>query len=75
MELPGLQPQRRRRVRLVHLLGRPVHLDRSGPTAGTIVLAPAIESGVVSRSPVSRMNPVFCNGQAEYEYVYSGCEG
>ena len=49
----------------------------SGPaaTAPTIVLAPAIESGVVSRSPVSRMNPVVCNGQSEYEYVYSGCAG
>ena len=49
----------------------------TGPaaTAPTIVLAPAIESGVISRSPVSRMNPVVCNGQSEYEYVYSGCTG
>ena len=31
MELPVLHPQRRRRARPVHLLGRPVHLVRSGP--------------------------------------------
>ena len=50
--------------------GDPCTLSAPAPTVGTIGLAPAIESDVVYRSPVS-WNPVFCNGQA----VNSGCEG
>ena len=38
-----------------------------------IVLAP-VESGVVSRSPVGRQGGAFCNGNDEYEYIYSGCQ-
>jgi hypothetical protein len=47
----------------------------TGPatTVGTIVLAPAIESGVVSRSQSNRQGGAFCNGNDEYEYIYSGC--
>jgi hypothetical protein len=41
---------------------------------GTILLAPGIESGVVSRTPVRRQSPAFCIGNAEYDYVYSGCQ-
>ena len=55
--------------------GDPCTSTAPAATTPTIVPAPAIESGVASRSPASRMNPVFCNGQAEYDYVYAGCEG
>jgi hypothetical protein len=41
---------------------------------GTILLAPGIESGVASATPVSRQGAAFCNGNADYEYVYSGCQ-
>jgi hypothetical protein len=54
--------------------GDPCTLSAPASTGGTTGLAPAIESDVVYRSPVS-WNPVSCNGQAEYDYIYSGCEG
>src|SRR3954453_6067183 len=40
---------------------------------GTTVPAPAVETGVVSRSQVGRRSAAVCNGEADYEYVYSGC--
>ena len=56
--------------------GDPCTSTAPATTAPTIVLAPATESGVVALNPVSRRNPVACNNHvAEYDYIYSGCEG
>jgi hypothetical protein len=53
--------------------GDPCSSTPAGSTVGTIGPAPLSESGVSSQAPVSWQNGAFCNGNDEYDYVYSGC--
>ena len=74
MELPVLQPQAAAEYDSYTYSGDPCILTApAASTVETIVLAPAIESGVVSRNPVSPWNAGFCSGVKEYDYIFSGC--